>query len=427
MPDSAPAPAEFERRVLAGLNDPYPVYRAYLRAGALHPVPPPGPARRREWLVLGHEEAVVVLAGRGFGRETRPPGGAGSADDEAPGPVPPGYPRLAALLEDWLTFMDPPRHTRVRSVVAGCLARRMRTGVRARLRENVQGVVERLAKEPEFDLVEEYAAALPVLAVLDVLGVPEADQEWLRGQVARLRPAASAAAARRDLRGTGLAIAERAAGALTEYFRTALARRRREPRRDLLTLLLAAPWEEDLAGGPAGEDLLVATCVHLLSAGHETAAAALAKSALLLLRDPELLTGLRARREMTAAAADEFIRFDPPVQAVCRWAQQDEDLAGHRIARGEKVTVVLGAANRDPAAFTEPDSLRFDRDGHRHLGFGMGGHYCLGAALARAVLETGIDGLLDLLPGLSPPAGPLPYRDDLACHGPLSLPVTRVV
>ncbi|ONK16172.1 cytochrome P450 [Streptomyces sp. MP131-18] len=412
---SKPDPEEFHRRVLDRIEDPYPVYRAYREAGTLHRVLRPGTGRAPEWLVLGYEEAAVVLAGRAFGRRAGPASGAGERE---PAVAPPGYPELAALLGNWLVFMDPPRHTRVRAVVAECIAQRLRTGVRGRLKENVGTLVDRLVKEPGFDLVDEFAAVVPMLTMLDLLGLPHQDHEWLRGQIGCVQ---QAGAYRSVADGPRLAVAERAAGALTEYFRTALARRRRDPRRDLLSLLLAAPWEEDLAG----EDLLVATCVHLLAAGHETATAALSKSARLLLRDRALLAGLRAARDLVPAAVDEFLRLEPPTQTVSRWATQDEEVAGHRIGRGDLVTVVLGAANRDPAQFEEPDTVRFDRDSRKHCGFGMGGHYCLGSALARTEMEAGLRGLLDLLPGRRPAAGAVPYRRGLALHGPLRLPVER--
>ncbi len=410
-----PEPQEFHRRVLDRIEDPYPVYRAYREAGTLHRVPWPGTGRSPEWLVLGYDEAAAVLAGRAFGRRAAPGRGKGQ---RGPAVVPPGYPELAALVGNWLAFMDPPRHTRVRAVVAECIARRLRSGIRARLKEHVGTVVERLAKEPGFELVEEYAAVVPMLTMLDLLGVPHQDHEWLRGQVSCVQQAVAYRSGGDEPR---LLTAERAAGALSEYFRTALARRRRDPRRDLLSLLLAAPWEEDLAG----EDLLVATCVHLLAAGHETTTAALSKSALLLLRTPSLLAGLRDAPGRLSAAVDEFLRLDPPMQTVSRWAVQDEEIAGHRIGRGDLVTVVLGAANRDPAQFEEPDSVRFDRDSRKHCAFGMGGHYCLGSALARTEMEAGVSGLLDLLPGRRPAAGNVPYRRGLALHGPLRLPVER--
>ncbi|MGK5531041.1 cytochrome P450 [Streptomyces sp. URMC 129] len=415
LPTPRPDPEDFHRALTASIEDPYPVYRRYRAAGALHRVLRPGSGREPEWLVLRYEEAAAVLAGRGFGRRAAT---AGVGPPRTVGIVPPAYPALGALVDNWLVFMDPPRHTRLRAVVAECLAARMRSGTRARVRGIVRRLVERLAAEPRVDLVAQYAALVPVLTMLEVLGVPPGDHAWLRRHAAAIQQATTFRSGPREPR---LAAADEGARALADYFRAALAERRAAPAGDLLSALLAAPWDDDLAG----DDVLIGTCVHLLLGGHEATTNALAKSALLLLRQPGVLATLRRTPALLPAAVDEFIRYDAPAQMVTRWAYQDETVAGHRIRRGDKVTVVLGAANRDPERFEQPDAVRFDRDGHRHCGFGMGAHYCLGSALGRTEVEAGVEGLLALLPGLRLDGGAVPYRQDLVFHGPERLDTTR--
>ncbi|WP_326594738.1 cytochrome P450 [Streptomyces sp. NBC_01803] len=410
-----PDPEDFHRALTASIEDPYPVYRRYRDAGALHRVLRPGSGREPEWLVLRYEEAAAVLAGRGFGRRASV---AGVGPETSVGIVPPRYRVLSALVDNWLVFMDPPRHTRLRAVVAECLAARMRSGTRARVREIVRRLVDRLAAEPTVDLVERYAALIPVLTMLELLGVPSGDQDWLRERAAVFQRATTFRPGPREPR---LVAAEEAARALAEYFRAALAERRATPGNDLLSALLAELWDDDLAA----EDVLIGTCVHLLLGGHEATTTALSKSALLLLRQPGVLATLRSRPELVPAAVDEFIRYDSPAQMVTRWAYQDETVGGHRIRRGDKVTVVLGAANRDPDRFEQPDTVRFDRDGHRHCGFGMGAHYCLGSALGRIEVEAGVEGLLTMLPGLRLADDAVPYRQDLVFHGPRRLATTR--
>ncbi|MGH3975940.1 MAG: cytochrome P450, partial [Pseudonocardiaceae bacterium] len=169
------------------------------------------------------------------------------------------------------------------------------------------------------------------------------------------------------------------------------------------------------------DDLLVGTCVHVLASGNETVRNALSKVVLLLLRDSNLLDQLLSQPQLVSAAVDELIRFDPPAQMVTRWAYRDEHVGGHDIRRGDKVTVVLGSANRDPGRFIAPDTIRLDRHNRQHSGFGMGVHYCLGSALGRMEVEIGLGAMLPLLPDLRVDSDPVPYGTDLIFHGPQEL------
>lgn len=402
---------EFYSLILDNIEDPYPVYRQFRKADGLHCILRPGTGREPEWLVMRYADAATVLTGRGFGRRAAVPG-------VTPAAVPKtiigkAYPVLSALVENWLVFMDPPRHTAVRAVVADCLAQRMRAG----LREQTQGIIEELvaglAAQPRIELVSEYAAVVPMLVNLEMLGVPRSDWKWMCGQTAALQQGSSFRPGNRERR---LATAEEAARALDEYFRAALSACRTAPRDNLMSTLMAE-WDSS----PDTNDLLVGTCVHVLASGHETTRNALSKAVLVLLRNSALLERLRQTPELMPAVVDELIRFDPPAQMVTRWAYRDEHVGGHEIRRGDKVTVVLGSANRDPARFATPDTLRFDRHNRQHSGFGMGAHYCLGSALGRMEVEIGLGALLTLLSGLRVTSDPVPYGKDLIFHGPQEL------
>lgn len=407
---------EFYSLILDNIKDPYQIYRRFREADGLHRVLRPGTGREPEWLVMRYDGATTVLTGRGFGRSAAVAGVTSASVSAA---IAQGQPALTTLVDNWLVFMDPPRHTAVRAVVADCLAKRMRAGLREQAQKIVEELVARLAAQPRIELVSEYAAVVPMLVILEALGVPQSDWKWMRGQTAALQQGSSFRPGNREQR---LTIAEEAARALDEYFRTALSARRAAPRDDLMSTLVTAEWDDS----PDTDDLLVGTCVHVLASGNETLRNALSKAVLWLLRHSNMLDRLLEARELVPAVVDELIRFDPPAQMVTRWAYRDEHVGGHDICRGDKVTVVLGSANRDPARFAAPDTIRLDRHNRQHSGFGMGIHYCLGSALGHMEAEIGLSAMLKLLPNLRVDSDPVPYGKDLIFHGPKELQLIQL-
>ncbi|MFJ9823562.1 cytochrome P450 [Streptomyces sp. NPDC101160] len=394
------------------LADPYPVYRRYREAGPVHPVR--GARGPTTWYVFGYAEVARVLARREFGRVAP---GAGSA-----APLPPGYAVLRQVVENWLVFLDPPRHTRLRALVTPPLGAGPVAELRPRIRRLARRLAAPLAARESVDLVAEFAAPFPLLVISGVLGVPEERQAWFREQALALQRAGGT---RGDGSAAGMAAAERAAGELSAFFRRELDARRGpgRDRGDLLSVLVRAADE----GTSLSPEEQSATCIHLLTAGHETTTGLIGKAVLALLARPELRAGLRADPGLWPAAVDEFLRHDPPVQMVTRWALRDTVLAGRPVRAGDRLVLVLGAAGRDPARFPDPDRLDIHRDAARHCAFGLGIHYCAGAALARAEAETGLAELLDRLPALRPGARPrvaVRYAPDWVFHGPERLTVT---
>lgn len=397
---------------LLDLADPYPGYRRYREAGPVHAVRGPGRAPTT-WYVFGYAEVARVLARREFGR-TDPATGCAA-------PLPPGYAVLRQVVENWLVFLDPPRHTGVRALVAPALGAGPVTALRPAIHRIARGLVAPLAARHSVDLVAEFAAPFPLLVIAGVLGVPAERHGWFRERALALQRAGGT---RADRSAAGMTVAERAAADLTAYFRRELDARRGPggDRGDLLSVLARAA-DERTALTPREQS---ATCIHLLTAGHETTTGLLGKAVLALLARPELAAELRADPALLPDAVDEFLRHDPPVQMVTRWAQRDCALAGHPIRRGDRLVLVLGAANRDPARFPDPERLDIHRDQLRHCAFGLGIHYCAGAALARAEAETALAVLLTHLPALRPGARPaveVRYAPDWVFHGPESLTV----
>ncbi|WP_370422610.1 cytochrome P450 [Streptomyces sp. QH1-20] len=398
---SGGAPGPF-RTADVDVTDPYPCYRRYREEDPVH---------RGEdgWYLFRHADVARVLSSRRYGR-----GG-------LPARLPEECPHLRGTVANWMVFMDPPRHTRVRALVAKAFTPRVVEGLRPRIGELAAGLVAELAEgaaaQGEADLVDGFAAPFPILVISELLGVPKEDRPWFRARAVDLQQATSARVARRP---DAFAVAEAAAREFGAYFRAEFARRRAKAAgggTDLIAAMLAEPVRTGI-----DEDLLAGTCVHLLTAGHETTTNLLAKGLLALLAHPGPLDRLRARPGSLPGAVEELVRYDSPVQMISRWALEDDRVGGRVIRRGEKVTLVLGSANRDPERFPDPDRLDLHRDARRHTGFGLGIHYCVGAPLARAEAEIGLTALLGL-PGLALTDEPVRWADDLVFHGPARMMV----
>ncbi|MEU5048810.1 cytochrome P450 [Streptomyces sp. NPDC021096] len=399
MDDGNPTGLAPFRTADVDLEDPYPLYRRYREGDPVH-------LSDDSWYLFRHDDVARVLTSRGYGRGA------------PPARLPEECPHLRRTTANWMVFMDPPRHTRVRALVAKAFTPRIVEGLRPRVRQLAADLVADLARSPTADLVDGFAAPLPILVISELLGVPREDRPWFRAQAVDLQQATSSRVARRA---DAFRVADAAARELEAYFRAELARRRagRSPNAaDLIAAMLHA--EEQL---PLGDDVLVGTCIHLLTAGHETTTNLIAKGLLALFAHPDELALVRSRPELMREAVEELVRYDSPVQMISRWAREDDEVGGRRVPKGAKVTLVLGSANRDPAHFDAPDRLDVRRDARRHTGFGMGVHYCVGAPLARAEAEIGLGELLRGLPRLALSEEPVRWADDLVFHGPSRLTV----
>jgi len=253
--------------------------------------------------------------------------------------------------------------------------------------------------------------------ICEMLGVPAQDRDrfkqWsadiARGLDAISLPAPAGVAER----GTA------ANAALLDYFRALIAERRGRPRPDLLTALTAA--EEQ--GQTLSEGELLSTCILLLVAGHETTVNLIGNGVLALLRNPEELRRLRATPGLITTAVEELLRYDGPVQRTARVASDEATIGGHTIHKGEMVMPFIGAADRDPAHFPEPDRLDLARADNRHIAFGWGIHFCLGAPLARVEGQIAISTLVRRLPRLALVTDNVEYRQSLTLRGLKELPV----
>ncbi|MDS0137361.1 MULTISPECIES: cytochrome P450 [unclassified Amycolatopsis] len=381
--------------------DPYPHYRRWREAR------PVAALAERMFVVSGLAEATQVLRDPAFGHPE--PEYLDPADRLPDQPVDESGRVVRAFLS-----LNPPDHTRLRRLVAKAFTPRMVEQLAPRIEELAAALIDRAPAE--FDVMTAFAKPLPVEVIAELLGVPLDDRdrfaEWSHAMARALDPPFLQPP-------DTLEPAVRARQSFVAYFRELAADRRREPGDDLLSALVAVSD----AGDVLTEGELLVTLTLLLIAGHETTTNLIGNGVLALLRSPEGLKPLGADGENAARVVEEVLRYDSPAQLTARTALRDTTLADLPIPQGSQVIVVIGAANRDPATGPSPDSFDPAREPGRHLAFGQGIHFCLGAPLARLEARIAFRELARRRPGLRL-AGTPAWNPTATLRGLSSLPVT---
>jgi len=382
------------------LEDPYPTYHRLRSEDPVHHNP------LGFWVLTRYEDVVAVLRDPRFVKE--PIAAFVAARFGAP------VPAIGLSMLD----RDPPDHTRLRGLVSKAFTPRVVETLRPRIQRIVDDILTRVAGRGEMDVIEELAYPLPVIVICEMLGVPVEDHERFKGWSLDIARGLDAVMLPPDSDVAKRSVAARRA--LADYFRQLIAERRAAPRADMLSALIAA--EE--AGDTLSEDELLATCILLLIAGHETTVNLIGNGTRALLRHPGELRRLRDDPRLVAGAVEELLRWDGPVQRTARIPSEDVPIGGRTIPKGDMVMPFIGAADRDPAQFPDPDRLDIARADNRHIAFGWGIHFCLGAPLARVEGQIAIDTLVRRLPGLALATGRPEYRQSLTLRGLKALPVT---
>jgi cytochrome P450 len=382
------------------LADPYPMYHRLRAEDPVHHSP------MGFWVLTRYDDVAAALRDPRLAKEPLAAFVAARF----------GYPGPATGLS--MLDRDPPDHTRLRGLVSKAFTPRVVEGLRPRIQQIVNGLLERVSGKHSMDLIEEFAYPIPVNVICEMLGVPVEDHERFKDWSLDLARGLDLIWVGPDSEIGRRSIAARQG--LADYFRGLIAARRSTPRGDLLSALIAA--EE--AGDKLTESELLATCILLLVAGHETTVNLIGNGTLALLRHPDQLRRLRDDPGLIGTAVDELLRFDGPVQRTARIPSEDVVIRGTKIPQGELVMPFIGAADRDPAQFPDPDRLDIGRTDNRHIAFGLGIHFCLGAPLARVEGQIALSALVQRLPELALTSETPEFRQSLTLRGLRTLPVS---
>lgn len=314
-------------------------------------------------------------------------------------------------------FLDPPDHTRLRGLVNKAFTPRAIDKLRDRIQEIVNELLDRADAKGGIEVVEEFAYLVPVQVICEMLGVPVKDHElfkdWSRELARSLDP-------EELLPQDVIERRQKAIDSFGEYFGGLIADHKSHPRDDLLSALIAA--EE--SGDKMSEQELLATCILLLVAGHETTVNLIGNGTLALLRNPAQLALLHSDPSLIRSAVEEFLRFDPPVQFTVRVALEDMTLGDVSLTKGQQAILLLAGANRDPDVFADPDRLDITRGENRHLAFSHGIHYCVGAPLARLEAEVALGTMVQRFPHIRLLDEAPGYKENIVLRGLAALPVS---
>jgi len=385
--------------------NPFPLYARLREEAPVFRIKAPG--NEVGWLVTRYEDVAQVLKHGGISKDRL-----GSMTPEQRAKLPWFFRFFTPLVQNMLS-RDPPDHTRLRALVHKAFTPRLIERLRSRVQTLSDELLDAAARKGSMDLVAEYAFLLPVTIIAEMLGVPPGDyrkfQHWSNRLVSNT-----------DM--TDVLLSIPSVVMFTRYLRKLIAQRRTSLGDDLLSALIQA--EE--AGDKLTPDELVSMAFLLLVAGHETTVNLISGGTLALLQHPEQLERLRKEPGLIEPAVEELLRYASPVEiSTERIAREDITVSGVTIPRGDLVFAVLASANRDERQFKDPNTLDLGREPNKHVSFGLGIHYCLGAPLARLEGQIAVQTLVNRFPNLrlATPAESLKWRTGVLMRGPKKLPV----
>ena len=386
--------------------DPYPAYARLRESNPVHRSP------LGFWVFTRHADCLQILRDRGVSSDTR------SRTEPRTNGRDPGTAALSDMLDELIPFIfrDPPDHTRLRGLVQKAFTPRVISGLQPRVEQICADLLDEALQRREVDLVADYAYPLPIQIITEILGVPPEDrtqfQEWSNALAHGLDP---------EFLLSPEDVMQRAAGMLSfiGYFTDLISDRRANPGDDLISRLIQA--EE--RGEVLTHTELIATCLLLLVAGHETTVSLIAGGALTLMQHPDQLARFRDDPDVAASGIEEMLRFVSPVQLTTRIATQTMRFGESVVDKGETCMLLIGSANRDPDVFTAPDTFDVGRADNPHLGFGLGIHHCLGAPLAKLETRIALGTLVRRTRRWEHTTHQLAYKENIALRGLASLPI----
>ena len=386
--------------------NPYPMYRELRAQDPVHWSP-----LMESWILSRYEDVVAVLTNTRFSAERRRARNRFAQEaqkmEEEFGP----FGRTQTMLTS-----DPPEHTRLRRLVSKAFTPRMVEGLRPRIQQIVDELLDAVQGHGGMDVIRDLADPLPVIVIAEMLGVSVKDRDRFKRWSDEIAATLNGPFQPPEV----LQQARRSVHELSDYFRAVITERRRQPREDLISGLIAAEEE----GQILSEDEMLATLMLLLVAGNETTTNLIGNGLLALLRNPDQLSRLREDPSLAEVAVEELLRYDGPVQGTGRVALEDLKIGGQPIKEGQVVFCLLGAANRDPAQFEDPERLDITRQPNEHVAFGDGIHFCIGAPLARAEGQIALSSVLQRFPAPRLESEELPWGGTFILRGLKTLPVS---
>ena len=385
--------------------NPYPLYRQLREQDPVH-----WSELMASWVLTRYDDVEAVLRDPRFSTARRRTGNRFTEQlmemQEQMGPIGQATTMLRA---------DPPEHTRLRNLVSKAFTPRAIEAMRPHIQQIVDELLDAVAGSDRFDLIHDLAYPLPVIVIAEMLGVAPEDRDRFKRWSGDIAATLGGPMLSPEVIQQAIASSRE----MTDYFRGVIEIRRKEPEDDLLSALIAAKEQ----GEALSEHEVLATCVLLLVAGNETTTNLIGNGMVALLQHPGQLEQLRDDPSLTESAVEEFLRYDGPVQATGRTATEDIEVGGTVIKEGQVAFTLLGAANHDPAQFANPDTLDITRKDNRHLAFGHGIHFCLGAQLARVEAQVAFETLLRRFPDLKLGADGVEWGGAFILRGPKALPL----
>lgn len=385
------------------LANPYPLYHRLRNEDPVHWDP-----FLHAWVVTRYADVMQVLSNFSANRTPTP--------DQLTAMGLSHLAPIAKMMVTQMLFMDAAAHTRLRGLCAEAFTPHRVEALRSHIQDIANQLLDRVRDAGRMDVIAEFAAPLPAIVTAEMLGVPTSDHEKLKGWSADFA----------EMLGNFQHNPNRVARVLktleemTEYFRGLVAELRRTPRAGLVSSLLAA----EVNGDRLSDDEVIANSILTMVGGQETTTNLIGNGIVTLLRNPEEIERLRKDPSIIGVAVEELLRYESPSQYTARLAPEDIEMGGKKIAKRQAVLAVMGAANRDPERFPDPDRLDLTRKDNRHLAFGWGPHFCFGAPLARIEGQIAFATVLRRLQNLQLATDKLMWRENLGLRGLTALPVT---
>ena len=386
-------------------KNPFPLYEALQEHDPVHWSP-----AIRSWIITRYDDVRQVALSPTMSSDRLRPFYEAQRDDRRE--ILSGVMRY---LNEWLVFKAPPEHTRLRKMMNGVFSMQMVQSLAPQIRRTVDDLYGRLPRGQPFDFMQEVAVLLPAYVILDMMGVPRADFRMIKEWSDNLRLFIGTSRADEDK----YRKARSGADQMSAYFRSLIAQRRGRLSDDVISNMLQA---QDDRGG-LSEDELIAMCMLVLFGGHETTTNLLGSAVVAMLEYPEQQQLLRDKPELIDSAVEEFLRYDGPSNSIARVVAVDHELHGKALRAGDRVFAMINAANRDPRRFERPHVLNIERSPNRHLTFGQGLHFCLGAPLARLEAKACLGALVSGFSSMRLGPGEVHWIDALVMRGPSSLPL----